>query len=589
MTPVTFNECFGWLHAPANEGGCDVAVLICPGLMRDALFSHCSLRLFADELAAAGYWALRFDYPGTGDSCEGDVASAAGHWTVWQRSIATAADWLRMASGARQVILCGFRAGGALAVLAAARRDDVAGLLLFEPVVNGKAHVRELILEADLQSGHSVPRGEGLDIREFRFSPATVVQIAETDLRRVELPAGQRVAIFAQVGNKPVDACVEAWTERGLQVTHHGWSGLDPMVKREVLEEDPLADFSDVLNWLRRTLPPAVSDARSPSRLGVAVQLRPPGCIETPLQFGTDGRLFGMLCEPDDGPSEAAVIIVNGGRDPHYGGARQGVAFARRLARHGIASFRLDFAGIGDSIGPPGKERVLAYTFTDREDEIRAAVDLLAARGLRRFAVQGLCSGAYHAFRGALAEPRIATLLLVNIALFTLPPAGALDYLDQRGRSPAFYFRKLLRRQSWETVFSGKADFVAAFRDQVGHMRRLISNKAFGLARRIGLIDERTFAERALETLSSRGVRTLFLFSPGDHEIDAFAGEFGRTGAGLDSYPGATMQIVPGMDHDLTRAAARHDAETIMIDFVAAAPAPTGRVAASSRAKAVVA
>src|SRR5262249_1782383 len=71
MTPVTFNGCLGWLHGPADGAGSKWAVLICPGLMRDGLYPYCSFRLLADELAAAGYWCLRFDYPGTGDSCEG--------------------------------------------------------------------------------------------------------------------------------------------------------------------------------------------------------------------------------------------------------------------------------------------------------------------------------------------------------------------------------------------------------------------------------------------------------------------------------------------------------------------------------------
>ena len=553
MTPVTFNGCFGWLHAPANSVGGDVAVLICPGLMRDGVLAHCSLRLLGDELAAAGYWSLRFDYPGTGDSLDGDVESAVGHWTVWQQSIAVAADWLRAASGARQVILCGVRAGGTLAVLAAARRDDVAGLLLFDPVVDGQSYVRQLILEADLQSGPSSPRSEGFGIREFRFSAATVAQIAETDLRRVELPRGQRVAIFAHADNKAIDACVRAWIERGVNTARHGWSGLEPLLHHEVLEEYALADFGGVMSWLRQTFPLATSGPPAAPKPVAAAQLQPPGCLETPLMFGADARLFGMLCRPDHGTPQAVVIIVNGGRDPHYGAARQSVAFARRLAQAGIASLRMDFSGLGDSIGPPGKEAVLTYTFSDRDADIRAAVDSLAARGFRHFAVQGLCSGAYHAFRGALDEPRIATLLLVNIALFTLPDGGVLDYLDQRGRSPSFYLRKLFRRRSWATLLSGKADFGAALRDQIGHVHR----KAQGLARRIGLIEERSFAESTGRAASAASGRSSF--SPAT--IDRCLRPRAPAGRWLEPIPAPRCRSCP-MDHDLTRATGRHAAET---------------------------
>jgi hypothetical protein len=53
MTPVTIDGCFGWLHEPRGQVG-RVGVLICPGLMLDAIRSHCSLRLLGDQLAEAG-------------------------------------------------------------------------------------------------------------------------------------------------------------------------------------------------------------------------------------------------------------------------------------------------------------------------------------------------------------------------------------------------------------------------------------------------------------------------------------------------------------------------------------------------------
>ena len=76
-----------------------------------------------DELAAAGYWALRFDYPGTGDSLDTEVARAGGHWNAFAGSIDRACTWLREKSGARKIVLVGLRAGAMLAALTAARRD----------------------------------------------------------------------------------------------------------------------------------------------------------------------------------------------------------------------------------------------------------------------------------------------------------------------------------------------------------------------------------------------------------------------------------------------------------------------------------
>ena len=44
------------------------------------------------------------------------------------------------------------RAGGTLATLAAAERDDVPALVLFEPITSGRNYVRQLLLEAELVS-----------------------------------------------------------------------------------------------------------------------------------------------------------------------------------------------------------------------------------------------------------------------------------------------------------------------------------------------------------------------------------------------------------------------------------------------------
>ncbi len=567
-TPVTFNGCFGWLHAPADRRGNETAAVICPGLMKDDLIAHGSMRLLADVLASAGLWVLRFDYHGTGDSTDLKGMPTGGHWQVWEGDVDEAADWLRRITGAHRLVLCGLRAGATLAALAAARRDDVVGLLLFDPVVSGRSYVRQLILEGNLQNGGAMPRKDGLEIREFKFSATTLAKMADIDLRRLTMRTGQKAAIFGRSEIKAIEACAAAWSGQGVETLKSGWDGLDALTHHPLVEEVPLADFGGALKWLRQSslLTPSSPSAGRPLP-GDAV-LEMPGCIETPICFGADGRLFGVLCRPDRAAAEDAVILTNGGRDPHYGSARQNVALARRLARAGVASLRFDFAGLGDSIGPPGKENVLSHTFSDRVPDLQAAIDALQATGFKRFALHGLCSGAYHAFQGALADPRVTGLLLINIAVFTLPNTDVADFLVYRGRSPQHFLKKFFRIGSWMTFFSGRTDVWGAVRGMHAHIRTRVADKTEAGARRIGLIREESFVRRAMAELSKRGVRTLFLFSPGDEEIESFAREFGATGAGLAAYEGAKKKVIPGMDHDLTKSEGRYDAETAIVDFM---------------------
>lgn len=546
--------------------------------MREGLLAYCSLRMLGEDLAAAGYPTLRFDYPATGNSLDADLNQGGSHWTAWQRSIETAIDWLKGVSGAERVVLCGVRTGGALAALVAERRGDVAGLLLFEPVVVGRTHVRQLILEADLQRGQPMPREEGLEIREMNFTAATVAHMAAFDLRKVALPAGLPAAIFARAGSKPTDECARAWSERGANATRHGFDGLLPLLQHDLLDENRLADFTRPLAWLKATLPATSTAGGTEGAIhpGVAA-LQPPGCFDTPLKFGPDGRLFGILCRPERGSTEDMVLIPNGGRDPSFGAARQNIVLARRLAQAGIASFRFDFAGLGDSIGPPGKERVFPHAFTDRTADTRAAVDAMAELGFSRFSMHGLCLGAYHAFHGALAEPRVTALMLINLPLFTVPASNALGQLEQRGLSARFYLGKLLRPSAWGHLLSGRSNLPALKRAAVFHFRRHTIGRLQALAQRLGLVSSQSFAHHAMHELARRGVRTLYLFSDGETDIEAFAAEFGADGSGLRPYPGAEMHIVPGMDHSLTITAGRVPAETTMVEFVSA-----GRPSAAS-------
>jgi pimeloyl-ACP methyl ester carboxylesterase len=569
MTPVTFNGTLGWLHAPRGGVG-RVGVVICPSLMQDALVSHVSLRLLADRLAEAGYWALRFDYPGTGDSAaEGDVEPPEGHWRAWQESINGAADWLRATTGAVELVLCGLRIGATLATLVAAERDDVAGIVQLAPVVRGNSYVRQLQVQAQLQTGTPLPPDQDLIFYEFRLSPRTLNEMRAVDLRKLKLRGGQKMAIYPRADSKLVDECMQTWNAQGAQVVRGGWPKLEPMMRHNIIDEHTLADFDDVITWLSRAVPYDATHRAVVPQPGPAA-LKLPGCTETPMYFGRRGRLFGVLCQPDNVRPDMAVIMTNSGRDPHYGSCRQSVTLARQLARVGIASLRMDFAGLGDSLGSTGKEHLLTPMFEqDRLPDLKGALDALERLGYRRFTLQGLCAGAYHSFHGALSDPRVNALLLVNIPLFSLPGQVVLNYLTYRGSTLAHYINRLFSLNGLKRLLSGKVDLANILRGQITQVQLRATAKVQDVASKVGMADRRSIAHRAMAELSARSVRTLFLFSAGQGEIDAFAQEFGTHGEGLQSYPGAEMHVIEHMDHDMSLASGRKIGQALMVDFVA--------------------
>jgi hypothetical protein len=229
----------------------------------------------------------------------------------------------------------------------------------------------------------------------------------------------------------------------------------------------------------------------------------------------------------------------------------------------------MDFAGLGDSLGSTGKEHLLTPMFEqDRLPDIRGALDALERLGYRRFALQGLCAGAYHSFHSALSDPRVNALLLVNIPLFSLPGQVVLNYLTYRGSTLAHYVRRFFSLGGLKRLLAGKVDLANIVRGQITQAQLRATAKVQDVASKVGMANKGTIAHRAMAELAARSVRTMFLFSAGQGEIDAFAQEFGRNGEGLAPYPGSEMHVIESMDHDMSLAPGREIGHALMVKFV---------------------
>ena len=444
----------------------------------------------------------------------------------------------------------------------------MAGLALFAPVVRGHSYMRQLFVEGQLKSGRPLVKDKDFEYREFRFSPAALAQMGKFDLREARLRPGQKVSIFVRSNAKPVQDCVQAWTAAGVEVARHGWEGLEPLLRHGLSDEYTLPDFTGLLNWLRKAVP-ASRATRPGARTGTGAC-----CGRRAASRRRSASATATACSACSAVQIAAlggtvVLICNAGRDPHYGAARQGVALARRLAAGGIASLRMDFAGLGDSLGPPGKENVLSHIFqTDRGPDIHAALDALEQIGFRRFAAQGpLCRRLpclpWRAGRAADHDAAAGQYSAVHPARRQCP---GLPRATQPVAAP-------LPAQTGAPGELGRA-----VPGQAGCRRddaRPIHQCAHAapqrhMASRGGSASCRCRASPARWTAcQARRPERFFVFSPGEAEIEAFAREFGRTGDGLRSFNDVAVRIIPGMDHELSKVSGRYTAETFMIEFVA--------------------
>jgi dienelactone hydrolase len=132
---------------------------------------------------------------------------------------------------------------------------------------------------------------------------------------------------------------------------------------------------------------------------------------EEPVLFGAEGDVVGILTRPAAAqPDHPTIVLLNAGVIHRVGPHRLHVTLARRLAANGFAAFRIDLSGIGDSplrAALPFREQAVVDT--------RAAMDKVGElTGCRRFILFGLCSGADNAIAAALADERVAAVVLLD-------------------------------------------------------------------------------------------------------------------------------------------------------------------------------
>lgn len=145
MKPFYFGESarplFGLHHPPAGRVRRRTGVVLCHPFGQEYVRAHRAMRELASAVSDAGFHALRFDYFGTGDSGGG------GHevdFASWDQDLDLAVEETKESASSSSVALVGLRLGAAAAAAFARGRRDVAALLLWDPVVDGAAYLREL-------------------------------------------------------------------------------------------------------------------------------------------------------------------------------------------------------------------------------------------------------------------------------------------------------------------------------------------------------------------------------------------------------------------------------------------------------------
>jgi pimeloyl-ACP methyl ester carboxylesterase len=545
------------------------------------------MRRLAEMAARSGMPALRFDYLGTGDSA--DLAGSADQLEAWTQDIVAAVRELRRLTGVHQVLVLGFRLGASLAVLAAERCRDIVGLALINPVIDGRRYLRELRAQR-LAGTLGTPEGqdaaaEGIEVGGFSLHAATLLGLAALDLERLVPP---RLSAGMLVIDPPTMPTARDWVA-ALQadVEGHPASGYEHRLLPgtvEMLMTDP--QFAE--------LPPSLVDAvrewLEGARAGTAASasagigeaftnvvpmsaLRLPGAeaqprsrlTERPVTLRSGVGCFGIVTEPGEGdPRRRAVVLLNVGAEHHIGSSRLYVSLARRWARQGYTVLRFDLGGLGDSDTRPGRADDEVYP-PAAIDDIRVAVDHLRNRyGVGEIVLAGICSGAYHALRAAVAGVEVSRVLLVNpLAYFWKDGMTAEDMHRalEVARSLEYYRRRLFSESLWRKLLRGQVSLWRVVRVLVQRPLLPIVAACRDWGRRFNIRLPGDLAAE-LEELVARGVQLSFVFSRGEPGLDRLLLQCDATIKRLAAQ--CRLHVIDTADHIFSRRASRSRLEDLL-------------------------
>lgn len=557
-----------WHHPARPHTRRGAAVVLCPPLGFDYVCVYRSWRILAQELAELGFDVLRFDYHGTGDSA-GDPEDP-GRLEAWLLSLEHAIAEAAAIAGTRHVALVGLRFGATLAVQAAAAHGGVARLVLWSPFRSGRAYVRELKAIARLCPEDDAPQPEGEDA--IQSAGHLVTRETHDELERLEINELSRCpaadVLIVDRDDRPGDAVLAARLEQaGARVARCQPEGTAAALVQPALSRVPRQVIQAITGWLSDWRAPAASPPLLRERSnGVVPVACGAGYRERPIQFGPDGRLFGILTQPMRENTEApAIILLTTGSEYHIGPNRLHVPLARRWAADGHLVLRYDLGGIGDSRAPSGAEDNVAYP-EHALDDARAAIAVVrgAAPAAHRVILVGLCSGGWLAFRAACSELPVDAFVAINAPLYLRDGSAGMQSATDDSEFER-YQRLLFDWGRWSKVLRGRAAYGTFLKlgwRFVG--RRFVArlNMMCG-GRLIGGLG------RELDALSARGITGLFIFSRGDRGLHYFQLHGGAARWGRQHQPGMEHVVVDRAGHTFRPLAAQRELRALLVDFIA--------------------
>lgn len=551
-------------------------VLVVPAFAEEMNRCRSMVAMQAQALAAAGVGTLVLDPHGTGDS-SGEFDE--GDWDAWRADLWRGVEWLRRhGNGCRA--LWGVRLGALMAAEMAAEGRGIDRLLLWMPVVAGKAYWTQFLrirIAAEMADANGVKsteelrqrsaKGQAVEASGYLVGPLLAQRLDTLGMPDGELLSGMNVAWFEVAANaeaampRASAKLVETWRAKGVQVTAEQVPGPPFWQVHERAEAPQLivACSAAVRAWPPRAKAESAASVAAPDAALDLAALR-----EVPVAFRCgDAEMAGIVHRGAAGARLGVVIVVAGGPQYRAGAHRQFVSLARLLAANGYPVLRFDLRGMGDSTG-----QHLGYH--QSRPDIRSAIDELMRRepSLQQVALFGECESASGILFYASQDERVRQIALANPWVRTTE--GQAEVILKH-----YYRDRLLSRDFWKHVLSGGFNLGDSLRSLVevlrGYWRGRQAKRVNADASALADFDQLPLPAKTAEGLRRYAGPVLVLMSGRDYIAREFD-EVTRSHAawqGLMDSPRVRRKDIAGADHTFSRPEDKALAQGTLLEWLA--------------------
>lgn len=271
---------------------------------------------------------------------------------------------------------------------------------------------------------------------------------------------------------------------------------------------------------------------------------------ETIVNYGQKGSLCGIFTPALTPAREKAsngnpcIIFLNAGIIHKVGPNRIYQKLASGYAGNGFSTLRLDFSGLGDS----GFTEETGAAANGKVTEVKMAMHWLQEhKGIDRFILSGMCTGAVAALETSLADPRVIGLCLIDGIYTDDQQVKCLGWKQLKARQ----FKKyLFRWGKWMKLLSGESKLITGKNFRAGVLLVIARLKRKRVRReKVNPVPD---SPTPWEILFGRNVKIQMVFCEGNDAIDIYNISLSRQLARYRTTGMLQTAFVRGVDHTFT-------------------------------------